>query len=217
MITPNYITLGRIALVIGVIVLFRLDFWASLLGVVLTPIVFWLDSFDGWWARRHNMASDFGALFDITGDRIVEHIYLIFFAAVHAITFWIAIIFITRSFLIDTLRSFAYSDTGKTPFGAKTMMTHPITRFLTSSRLSRATYGAAKVTVFVLLGFFIAAAKPDSPIKERLAQDWLIYLRNFTMVLLWLMVALNVIRGVPVLWEGRDHLFKRVFNKSESL
>lgn len=214
MITPNYITLGRIVLVIGVIILFQHNFAASLIGMVLTPIVFWLDSFDGWWARRHNMASDFGALFDITGDRIVEHIYLIFYAAVHAITFWVAIIFITRSFLVDTLRSFAYSGTGKTPFGEKSMMTHPITRFLTASRLSRAIYGTAKVIVFMLLGFFITVAKPDSPIKDWLAQDWLSVLKNFNQVLLWFMVALNVIRGLPVLWEGRDQLFRRVFKKN---
>ncbi|HFE65010.1 MAG TPA: CDP-alcohol phosphatidyltransferase family protein, partial [Caldithrix sp.] len=71
----NIITLGRIVLVFLVILLFQAGFYIRLIAVALTILVIWLDSLDGYVARKLGVASDFGALFDITGDRIVEHIY----------------------------------------------------------------------------------------------------------------------------------------------
>lgn len=97
----NIITLGRIILVFVVIILFQLGFYPRLLAVVLTALVIYLDSLDGYVARKLGVASEFGALFDITGDRIVEHIYLIFYSAMGILTFWVPIIFITRSFLVE--------------------------------------------------------------------------------------------------------------------
>ena len=76
----NIITLGRIILVFGVVFLFQGGFYLRWVAVALTILVIYLDSLDGYVARKLGVASDFGALFDITGDRIVEHIYLIFSA-----------------------------------------------------------------------------------------------------------------------------------------
>jgi CDP-diacylglycerol--glycerol-3-phosphate 3-phosphatidyltransferase len=69
---PNLITLGRIVLALAVIVIFQMGFYWRLAAVFLTILVITLDSLDGFVARRLGQASDFGALFDITGDRIVD-------------------------------------------------------------------------------------------------------------------------------------------------
>ena len=206
---PNLITLGRIALALVVMLIFELGFYWRLIAVLLTILVIYLDSLDGFVARKLHQASDFGALFDITGDRIVEHIYLIFYCAVGLVSFWVPVIFITRSFLVDTLRYVAYSRAGRTPFGRNTMMKSPVTRFLTASRFSRAVYGVSKVAVFVFLGLIFAFRKGFEEGVRWLSAVEVRDLTVVTQVLVWTMVVLNLVRGVPVLWDGRYYLFDK--------
>lgn len=210
----NIITLGRIILVFVVIILFQLGFYPRLLAVVLTALVIYLDSLDGYVARKLEVASEFGALFDITGDRIVEHIYLIFYSATGILTFWVPIIFITRSFLVDTLRSVAFTKEGKTPFGNHTMMKSRLTRFLTASRFSRAIYGTSKVIAFILLGGLLVFRADSTPSLSWLSSPVLNLLALITQVVVWIMVAFNLIRGIPVLIDGRFYLLDKYFPRS---
>lgn len=210
----NIITLGRIILVFFVILLFQLGFYPRLLAVVLTALVIYLDSLDGYVARKLGVASDFGALFDITGDPIVEHIYLIFYSSMGLLTFWVPIIFITRSFLVDTLRSVAFTKEGKTPFGSHTMMKSRLTRFLTASRFSRAIYGTSKVGAFILLGGLLVFRADSPPSLRWLASPVLTPLALITNVMVWIMVTFNLIRGIPVLIDGRSYLLDKYFPRS---
>lgn len=205
----NLITLGRILLVFVVVVMFQGGFTLRIAAVAMTIFVIWLDSLDGYVARKLNAASEVGALFDITGDRIVEHIYLIFYAAAGAVSFWVPMIFVTRSFLVDTLRTVAFSKEGKTPFGDKTMMRSPVTRFLTASRFSRAVYGVLKVVVFVLLGLELALRQANAESAPWLSASCVSVFRATTQTLVWVMVAFNLFRGIPVLWDGRAYLFEK--------
>ncbi len=208
-VAANIITLGRIFLVYIVVLLFQAGFYARLAAVALTILVIYLDALDGVVARKLGVASDFGALFDITGDRIVEHVYLVFYAAMGVVSFWVPVIFVTRSFLVDTLRSVAYSREGKTPFGDKTMMRSPLARFLTASRFSRAAYGVSKTIVFVLLGLILALQRGLEQGYDWISLEWLANVQVLAAVLVWITVVFNIIRGVPVLWEGRYYLFDR--------
>ena len=65
----NLITLFRLILVFVVISLFGVHVYLDILLVVLIGFILFLDAVDGYVARRLNETSDFGALFDIVGDR----------------------------------------------------------------------------------------------------------------------------------------------------
>ena len=112
--SANIITLTRVLLAMLTLVMFQMGFYFRVAALPLMIIVFYMDSLDGYVARKLGIASDFGALFDITGDRIVEHVYWIFFTAIGLVNFWVPIIFVSRSFLVDTVRSMAFSREGKT-------------------------------------------------------------------------------------------------------
>jgi len=179
-------------------------------ALLITILVFYMDSLDGYIARKLGVASDFGALFDITGDRIVEHVYWIFFTAMGMVSIWVPIIFISRSFLVDMVRSFAFIKEGKTPFGEKSMMRSPFTLFLTSGRFMRSLYGFMKVFTFVLLGF-ILIYKNSGFLNRSLPQGFLDNFIVFVTICVWMTTALCLIRGLPVLWDGRYYLLDKYF------
>jgi CDP-diacylglycerol--glycerol-3-phosphate 3-phosphatidyltransferase len=209
--SANIITLSRIVLAIITLVMFQMSLYFRVAAVLITMLVFYMDSLDGYIARKLGVASDFGALFDITGDRIVEHVYWIFFAAAGMVTIWVPIIIISRSFLVDTVRSVAFSKEGKTPFGEKSMMRSSFTLFLTSSRLMRGSYGFFKVLTFVLLGSILVLQAGAGLISRSLSIALLPKLALFTNVCVWITVAICLIRGLPILWDGRYYLLSRSF------
>ena len=160
-------------------------FWFTIFIIVL-------DGVDGIIARQLKSESDFGAFFDIACDRIVELIYLSLFVALQWIPFGILAIFLVRGILVDGIRGFA-SKEGKTPFGEigkKSMMETKLGHFLTSSRFMRASYGLIKTAAFALM-FLVKSIYPE-------------YI-DIEMFLIYLMTFYCVIRGVPVLIEGRKY------------
>src|ERR1051325_9241388 len=204
----NLLTLARVLLVFVVIAVWArhhtVDYpW---LDLAMVPVLAWaifMDGLDGWGARRMHTEAKTGALFDIAGDRIVELALWTFFAihrdeqGEHYVSFWVPIIMITRTVLTDFVRSAAF-EAGKTPFGreAHGMQSSAWAYQLTASRWSRAMYGGLKAVCFCALGLVLAwpyLRSSELGGKPRMVVDFLVYAT----------VVISVIRGIPVLWEGR--------------
>lgn len=198
---PDYVIGVRVLLSFVALGLFSLSWGFALAGLLLTVLVIAMDALDGWLARRLGVADELGAVLDIAGDRIVEHVFWIYFAVAGLVWAWVPLLVVTRSFAVDTVRSLALTR-GRTPFGEKTMQRSALTRFLVSSRAMRSAYGVAKVLAFVLLGLALVVAKAPWSIGS-VGADWL---ERVTAGVVLAAVALNLVRGVPVLWDSRPHL-----------
>ena len=191
--TANAITLFRLFLTFIVVAVFGQHTYIDIICIVTILIIFILDSVDGIVARKHDQTSTFGAVFDIAADRIVENVFWIYFASItDFIPFWMPVIVVTRGILTDGIRGIALTD-GKTPFE---MMTIPWTRALTSSRVSRALSGLSKILTFTFL--------PAVPVLESFSLNEPI-IKTFStasLIIAIVAVAINLIRGVPVLVDG---------------
>ena len=195
----NLITLSRLILVFVVISLFGYHLYLDILLVALIGLILFLDAVDGYVARKLNQTSDFGALFDIVGDRIVECIFWVYFAVVGLIPFWIPAVVIARGFFTDGLRSVAFAQ-GKTAFGENTMMTSKWTRALTSSRVSRSVYGITKTIAFIYLGSVIAFK------NSGVYPELVVGLELAGVILSAITVAMCLIRGLPVIVDGWKYI-----------
>ncbi len=206
----NLITVARIiVLFITIAIIYIQTPVALYIGLVLTVIVFVSDALDGYVARRRGSANEFGAVFDIAGDRIVENVYWVVLAQINPlglVPVWMALATITRSFIVDGLRSMALMQ-GKTAFGEKTMMTSKFGAWLAASRFNRAVYGIAKVVAFcwVLLVYALnlqARSNPGSAFADfwRDTQGIFTALATF---FLYFTVIYMLARGLVVVWDGR--------------
>ncbi len=194
----NLITVGRLILLFVVIwMIYEGNVQVIEACMVLIIVVFASDGIDGWVARKRGSTSQFGAVFDIAGDRIVENALWIIFADLGLLPIWVPLMVMTRGFLVDGLRSLSYAQ-GMTAFGSSNMMRSPLTQWLTAGRFMRGLFGWAKSAGFVFLTGLVAWEYQDT---DGTIIGWLYdfdVIRWFGWSLVWLAVALTIIRAIPV-------------------
>ena len=188
----NTITLARLPLLLLLVALLFVPFGSlRLLGLGLLIILYLLDWFDGYVARLRNEVTEMGAVLDVALDRAVENILWITFMYLGMVPLWVPIVFLVRSFVVDGIRGAALAQ-GKSGFG---MMHSPLGRFLVASRFMRAFYGLAKALVFGFLYLTHALALGNPKI--------LVTLHPLNQTLIFLTVGLCILRGIPVVLDGR--------------
>jgi len=167
-----------------------------LLCFVLTVIVIAMDALDGYLARKLNESSKLGAVIDILGDRVIEQVYWVTFLALGWLPLWVPLVVIVRGIVVDGLRSVAFEQ-GYTAFGQDSMQQSPIGKLLVASNFSRTTYAVAKAAAFALMilghtpGFAPSLSEPITLVG---------------LICTYISVAFCVVRGLPVLIEGRRFL-----------
>lgn len=126
---------------------------ARLLGFVILAVAAALDGVDGYLARRLSIVSRIGGQLDTLGDRITENVLFIFFAAQGLVPLWVPVIFVTRSFLADFVRSL---HDRRGIVGTFAMNTSTLGTLLVASKTSRTAYLLLKFAVFLAGGFYLS-------------------------------------------------------------
>lgn len=81
--------------------------WAHIIAYVLAILAGFTDLVDGWIARRYNMITDFGKLMDPLADKIFITATFIVCVEQELMPAWIAVVVISREFLVTGLRTLA--------------------------------------------------------------------------------------------------------------
>lgn len=190
----NLITLSRLILLFVVIWIAYLPLsWMHFLNVPLLILVFVTDGFDGYVARKRNETSLFGAMFDITVDRIVELSMWVVLADLDLVPVWVPLLFVVRGTIVDTVRANGAAQ-GASPFS---MMRSPIGRFLVAGKFMRIFYAVTKATAFCWLLFI----QPVPVVLPAIWAQWSWLLVAVGAVLVWLSVIQCILRGLPVVVE----------------
>jgi CDP-diacylglycerol---glycerol-3-phosphate 3-phosphatidyltransferase len=202
----NLITIGRLGILfVAIALIYTRSFPIVAVMPVVITIVFLSDALDGFIARRQGSTSEFGAVLDIAGDRVVENALWIVVAHLGLIGVWAPLLVMTRGFFVDTMRGVGYAK-GKSAFGENAMARSPITHFLTASRFMRAFYGAAKGIAFVFLIALFAARLPEGSGTLYASVMESLPMLAFGWFMVYASLALTVIRGVPVLFDAVQEL-----------
>jgi len=196
----NLITLLRLPVLVGVVLLLYLGGpWLQIATVPIVIILIFMDTLDGIVARRRHEVGLVGSKLDIAVDRAVELVLWVAYTDLQLISVAIPIIFIIRGTLVDAVRSFGVM-MGKTPFG---MMQTTWGQRLVASRIMRTTYGVAKTVAFSLLTLTLGLRGLWAGTSRMAIADtvWVL-----AVVASWIATVICLVRGLPVLVEGRGLL-----------
>jgi CDP-diacylglycerol--glycerol-3-phosphate 3-phosphatidyltransferase len=198
----NLITIGRLILLFVAIALIYFGN-VTIITLMMPTIAFViaLDGLDGWVARRRQSTSQFGAVFDIAGDRVVENSLWVVFAHLHLIPVWVPLLVLTRSFIVDSMRAISYAD-GMTAFGERNMMRSDFTRWLTAGRFMRTVFGYSKALGFVFLTGLEGYRHHDTAGTFLGGLYDIDFYRFCGWVCVWGAVALTIVRGLPVVYDA---------------
>jgi len=155
-------------------------------------LIFFLDTVDGYVARLRGEVSLLGSAFDIATDRTLEIVLWVAFSDLGLVPVFIPFIVIVRGTTVDAIRAVGSSQ----GLAAFDQVRHPISKFLVSSRFMRDFYGITKGMAFILLTLTLWMRM--SSIK------YFAFFHIVSLIVSWLAVALNIIRGLPVLAEGHQ-------------
>lgn len=190
----NLVTLFRFALLFGLVVMaYQSNPYLQLANMPLLVVVLVLDAVDGYMARKRNESSLFGAIFDIIVDRVVENVLWIVLADLRLVPVWVAIVFITRSLVVDSIRSHGASQ-GKSPFG---MAISRWAKFLVAGRFMRGLYGALKAVVFG----WVFLLQPWPKLLSAFWSNWQWLFNIITGGLVYITVTVCILRSIPVIAE----------------
>jgi len=191
----NLITLSRLLLLFVVVAIaYQPSTWLKLIDIPLLIFVFVTDGLDGYVARRRGEASQFGAMFDIAVDRIVELSLWIVFTHLDLVSVWVPLVFIVRGSIVDAIRAQQTRPGGASPFD---VMRSPVARFLVGGRFMRAFYAVMKAIAFC----WLLLMQPLPDLVPALWAQWSWLLHGVTATLVWFVVGLCLARGLPVIIE----------------
>jgi CDP-diacylglycerol--glycerol-3-phosphate 3-phosphatidyltransferase len=159
----------------------------------LLLLIIGLDGLDGYVARKRHETSLFGSIFDIATDRVVENVLWVVLADLGLVPITVAIVFITRASVVDSIR-YAAIARGETAFG---MMRTPWGRFVVAGRFMRAFYGTLKAVTFG----WVLMLQPWPTLFPALWREWAWAFDATTAVLVFVTVVVCLVRGVPVVVE----------------
>lgn len=217
LVTPNKVTVLRMLVAGAAVGLFaagshRNAVAVGICALALTTSAVALDGVDGYLARRLRMTSALGAQLDILGDRVIENLFFIYFAASGQISVWVPVVFFVRGVLTDFLRGVAASRgpsdgrAGAGEFQGNWMLVERWSARIVASRFSRGAYAALKCVCFCTLGVeWIARRAEISAVVS-----WSTEIHIAVSGIVFATVAFCVFRALPVFWEGL-----RDFNAAE--
>lgn len=189
----NAITLFRLTLLFGLVgMAYEAPPAWQLMDAPLLLVVIGLDGLDGWVARRRGESSAFGAVFDVAADRVVEVVLWLVLADLGLVPIWVAILFVTRGVLVDSVR-YARIAGGGGVFDMRSRLG----RFLVAGRFMRGLYGALKAATFGWL-FLLQPWPSLAPARWSV---WAPLLEPVTAGLVYGSVLVCLLRGVPVIAE----------------
>jgi CDP-diacylglycerol--glycerol-3-phosphate 3-phosphatidyltransferase len=107
---PNRLTLARLFLTVLFVAVISVSFpYHRTLALILFVVASITDYIDGEIARRYALITDFGTLMDPLVDKIMTAAAFVCLVPLNALPAWVAIVVISREFMITGLRLLAVS------------------------------------------------------------------------------------------------------------
>ena len=190
---PNVLTIGRILVTPLFIILLFYDYpYAKSWALLIFVIAMLTDIFDGYYARKYNLVTDYGRFLDPLADKVMVLSALISFAVMDVIPYWMVSLIIFRDLFVTGLRM-AMSSRNKT--------------MVTSRIAKRKTLSQVLIIIFILfnIGFSSLSISWIGEVILFSKKYELIYYCTF------LVTVFTVFTGFTYLYTNRSVIRKFIF------
>ncbi len=107
---PNILTVFRIFLTfIFIALLLQTGLWPKIAATIVFLIASFTDYFDGYYAKKHELVSNFGKIMDPIADKFLMLSAFFIFSKMNIIPLWMVIIIAVREIFITIFRLYALS------------------------------------------------------------------------------------------------------------
>ena len=102
---PNVLTIFRVILTpFFIYLLFSSSMYSNLYALIIFILASVTDAFDGYYARKYNIETEFGNFLDPLADKILVSSAFISFYFLDLIELWMVVVILSRDFFITFLR-----------------------------------------------------------------------------------------------------------------
>ena len=102
---PNALTIFRVILTpFFIYLLFSSSMYSNLYALIIFILASVTDAFDGYYARKYNIETEFGNFLDPLADKILVSSAFISFYFLDLIELWMVVVILSRDFFITCLR-----------------------------------------------------------------------------------------------------------------
>ena len=183
---PNILTVGRILVTpLFIILLFYDHPYAKSWALFIFVAAMLTDIFDGYYARKYNLVTDYGRFLDPLADKIMVLSALISFVVMNVIPYWMVSLIIFRDVFITGLRM-AMSSKNKT--------------MVTSKIAKRKTLSQVLIIIFILfnIGF--------NSLSISWIEEMILFSRQYELIyyLTLLVTSFTVLTGFTYLYTNRS-------------
>ncbi len=184
---PNILTVFRIFLTfIFIALLLQTGLWPKIAAAIVFLFASFTDYFDGYYAKKYELVSDFGKIMDPIADKFLMLSAFFIFSKMHIIPLWMVVIIAIREILITLFRLYALRKGAilSAEIGGK---------YKTVSQIVAVTL----ILIFIILREFSHLAYVRDILSESM---YGIYMMMF------IVVVMTLYSGVSFLWNNRGSL-----------
>ena len=109
---PNQLTVARLILTFVFVALLSLEdlSWSKTAALCAFAIAAITDFLDGYFARKHNLVTNFGKLMDPLADKVLMCAGFVLLTRLELIPAWIVVVILSREFMVTGLRLLASAE-----------------------------------------------------------------------------------------------------------
>jgi len=184
-ILPNVLTVSRLILTLFFIFFITRDgFTPKLFGAVIFCIASITDFYDGYYAKKHDLITDFGKVMDPIADKFLVLAAFLIFTQMQVIALWMFLIIFAREVIITSVRLMAMRK-------GQVLAAEQMGKFKTVSQMA---------AIMVILVFVVVRELQSAMVwSEEVIMRW-----EFTIhSMMSIAVLLTVASGLSYLWNNR--------------
>ena len=185
---PNQLTVARLILTFVFVALLSLEdlSWSKTAALCAFAIAAITDFLDGYFARKHNLVTNFGKLMDPLADKVLMCAGFVLLTRLELIPAWIVVVILSREFMVTGLRLLASAE-------GVVLAAENLGKYKTIFQI---------VTVIYFL-LFLAAKESLIGFLQPLFNAFYLGPDHLGMALIWTSLILTAWSGWSYLWKNR--------------